>query len=80
MFIVIAALVFATALALSVGTMAFMFTAYHDKMVAALLYKPEAEAAPVYHVTVRRIPAVTLAPVRLVPRAPRASAPLPLAA
>ncbi|HEX7783992.1 MAG TPA: hypothetical protein VF509_14385 [Sphingobium sp.] len=51
-----AALVFAIAFALAVGTMAYMFATYRDKMIAALLYQPEPEPepAPVYAVSVQR--------------------------
>ncbi len=49
-----AALVFAIAFALAVGTMAYMFATYRDKMIAALLYQPEPEALPAYAVSVQR--------------------------
>lgn len=54
MFAILAPLVFVVALALAMGTMTFMFIAYRDKMVAALLYKPTFELEPsMYHVEVR---------------------------
>jgi hypothetical protein len=53
MFAVIAAIVFATAFTLAIGTMAFMFATYRDKMIAALLYTPEIEPQPAYQLVVR---------------------------
>jgi hypothetical protein len=48
------ALVFALSFALAVGTIAFMFVAYRDKMIAALLYRPEPAPRPVYAVAIQR--------------------------
>lgn len=51
---IVAALVFAAAFALAVGTMTFMFATYRDKMVAALLYQPEPAPQPSYSVAILR--------------------------
>jgi hypothetical protein len=51
---IVAALVFAAAFALAVGTMTFMFAAYRDKMIAALLYQPEPAPQPTYSVAILR--------------------------
>lgn len=80
MFALIAAIVFATALSLAIGTMAFMFATYHDKMMAALLYKPAADAPPVYHVAVRHSRPRPLATLRLTGNTHAAPVPLALAA
>jgi hypothetical protein len=66
MFAVIAALVFATAFILAMGTIAFMFVTYHEKMVAALLYEPVPDTMTVYRLEVTRPrirPAMTLQPI-----------------
>lgn len=54
MFGIIAAVLFVGAAVLAIGTMVFMFRAYQDKMIAALLFQPMPEPQPVYHVEVMR--------------------------
>lgn len=56
MFAIVSALVFGTAFTLAMTVMAYMFSAYHDKMIAALLYQPETAAgAPACRVAVTRM-------------------------
>lgn len=54
MFTIVAATIFSAAFLLAAGTIAWMFTLYHDKMVAALLFEPIPQTPTVYHVRVRR--------------------------
>lgn len=61
MFTIVAATLFSAAFLLAIGTMAWMFLAYRDKMVAALLFEPIPQRDVVYHIRVRR-PRVGLAP------------------
>lgn len=58
MFTLIAATLFSAAFLLAAGTIAWMFAAYHDKMVAALLFQPIPQTPQVYHIRVSR-PRVT---------------------
>jgi hypothetical protein len=58
MFALVAATLFSAAFLLAIGTMAWMFTAYRDKMVAALLFRPIPPTPTIYHVRIRR-PRVT---------------------
>ncbi|WP_298396087.1 hypothetical protein [Sphingobium sp.] len=58
MFTLVAATLFSGAFLLAIGTMAWMFAAYHDKMVAALLFQPIPQTPQVYHIRVSR-PRVT---------------------
>lgn len=61
MFTVIAATLFSAAFLLAISTMAWMFMAYRDKMVAALLFEPIPRQPAVYHIRIRR-PRVLPAP------------------
>lgn len=54
MFAVIAAITFSAAFLLAIGTIAWMFALYHDKMAAALLFRPIPDAPPAYHVRIAR--------------------------
>ncbi|MFZ2998207.1 hypothetical protein [Sphingobium sp.] len=54
MFTFVAATLFFVAFLLAVGTIAWMFFLYHDKMVAALQFEPLPDHRPVYHIRVRR--------------------------
>lgn len=54
MFAVIAAITFSAAFLLATGTIAWMFALYHEKMAAALLFRPMPDTPPVYHVRVNR--------------------------
>lgn len=54
MFTFVAATLFSAAFLLAVGTIVWMFALYRDKMVAALLFEPIPQEAPVYHVRIRR--------------------------
>jgi|TARA_B100002052_G_C15367370_1_gene369529 hypothetical protein len=58
MFTLVAATLFSAAFLLAAGTIAWMFAAYHDKMVAALLFQPIPQTPQVYHIRVSR-PRVT---------------------
>ncbi|MBH1993162.1 MAG: hypothetical protein I8H86_09750 [Sphingomonadaceae bacterium] len=55
MFAMIAATLFSAAFLLAVSTIVWMFALYRDKMVAALLFEPIPQHAPVYHMRVRRL-------------------------
>ena len=54
MFALIAALVFIGSFLLAAGTIIGMFLAYHDKMVAALMFEPIPQEAPVYRLRITR--------------------------
>ena len=54
MFTFVAAILFFAAFLLAVGTIAWMFLIYHDKMVAALQFEPLPDHKPVYHIRVSR--------------------------
>jgi hypothetical protein len=54
MFTFVAVTLFSLAFMMAIGTIAWMFLHYHDKMVAALLFQPIPQDAPVYHVRIRR--------------------------
>ena len=54
MFAFIAALVFFAAAIMALTTIGLMLSAYRDKMVAALLFEPIPEAAPVYRIEISR--------------------------
>ncbi len=54
MFAIVAGLVFSIAFILALGTMVVMFALYRDKMIAALLFEPIPETAPVYNIAIRR--------------------------
>lgn len=69
MFTFVAVTLFSVAFMMAIGTIAWMFLHYHDKMVAALLFQPIPQDAPVYHVRIRR--------PRVVPSARGATLPLP---
>ena len=71
MFTFIAATLFSAAFLLAAGTIVWMFALYRDKMVAALLFEPIPQEAPVYHIRIRR--------PRSTRPAARATAPLPAA-
>lgn len=58
MFTIVAATLFSAAFLLAMGTIAWMFMTYHDKMVAALLFQPIPQTPRVYHIRVSR-PRVT---------------------
>ena len=58
MFTLVAATLFSAAFLLAAGTIAWMFAAYHDKMVAALLFQPIPQTPQVYHIRINR-PRVT---------------------
>jgi len=58
MFTVIAATVFLAAFLLAAGTIVGMFALYRDKMVAALLFEPIPQEAPVYRLRISRRRAV----------------------
>ena len=53
MFTFVAATLFLGAFLMAVGTIAWMFLLYHDKMVAALQFEPIPHT-PVYEIRVRR--------------------------
>ena len=53
MFTFVAATLFLGAFLMAVGTIAWMFLLYHDKMIAALQFEPIPHT-PVYHVRIRR--------------------------
>jgi hypothetical protein len=61
MFTFVAVTLFSLAFLMAIGTIAWMFLHYHDKMVAALLFQPIPQDAPVYHVRIRRPRVVTTA-------------------
>lgn len=69
MFTIIAATVFLAAFLLAAGTIVGMFALYRDKMVAALLFQPIPQEAPVYRLRVirRRAAPAERAPVRARP-------------
>ncbi len=54
MFTIVAATLFFAAFLLSVSTIAWMFTLYHEKMMAALRFEPIPQGPAVYHVRIRR--------------------------
>jgi hypothetical protein len=54
MFGLISALVFVFSFALAIGVIAWMFTQYREKIVAALLAEPMPETMRVYNVRVAR--------------------------
>ncbi len=54
MFALVAATLFSGAFLLAIGTIAWMFALYHDKMVAALQFEPIPQSPPVYHIRIRR--------------------------
>jgi len=54
MFTIVAATIFSAAFLLAVGTIAWMFALYHQKMAAALLFEPIPQNPPVYHVRITR--------------------------
>lgn len=54
MFTFVAVTLFTLAFMMAIGTIAWMLLHYHDKMVAALLFQPIPQDAPVYHVRIRR--------------------------
>lgn len=58
MFTLVAAILFSAAFLLAIGTIAWMFALYHDKMIAALQFEPIPQNPPVYHLRIRR-PRVT---------------------
>lgn len=58
MFTFVAATLFSAAFLMAVGTIIWMVAAYHDKMVAALLFQPIPQTPQVYHIRVSR-PRVT---------------------
>lgn len=64
MFTLVAAVLFFSAFALSMGTIAWMFLTYHDKMVAALTFEPIPQDPPVYHIRIAR-PRAHRAPARI---------------
>ena len=57
MFTFVAATLFSAAFLMAVGTIIWM-VAYHDKMVAALLFQPIPQTPQVYHIRINR-PRVT---------------------
>jgi hypothetical protein len=79
MFALIAAIVFATALSLAVGTMTHMFITYQDRMMAALLYQPD-QAPRAYHVVALRSRKTQPAAIGTVCTAKEAMHPMSLAA
>lgn len=54
MFTLVAAVLFFSAFALAMGTIAWMLLTYHDKMVAALTFEPIPQDLPVYHIRIAR--------------------------
>ncbi len=66
MFTLVAATLFTASFLLAAGTIGWMFLTYHDKMVAALLFKPIPQEPPVYHIRINR-PRVRLTQVRHAP-------------
>jgi hypothetical protein len=54
MFTLVAATVFFAAFLLAAGTILSMFALYRDKMIAALLFEPIPEEAPVYRLRISR--------------------------
>jgi len=65
MFAIIAAILFVSAAALALGTMTYMFRAYREKMIAALLYQPyEPTPAPQAQARHRSRPARDSGPTR----------------
>ena len=54
MFTIVAATVFFAAFLLAAGVMFGMFALYHEKMAAALLFKPIPQQPPVYHLRISR--------------------------
>jgi hypothetical protein len=54
MFTIVAATVFFAAFLLAAGTIVAMFALYRDKMVAALLFEPIPQEAPVYRLRISR--------------------------
>lgn len=71
MFAIVAGLVFSIALLLAIGTIFGMFSLYHDKMVAALLFQPIPKEAAVYQLRIRR-PRMVASERRIVRRSPAA--------
>jgi hypothetical protein len=59
MFTLVAATLFSGAFLFAIGTMFWMFAAYRDKMVAALLFEPIPQEPPVYNIRIRRPRAAT---------------------
>ncbi|SCW67460.1 hypothetical protein SAMN02927924_02028 [Sphingobium faniae] len=59
MFTLIAAIIFCASFLLAIATIIGMFALYRDKMVAALLFEPIPQEAPVYRLRIsrRRAPA-----------------------
>jgi len=54
MFTLVAATVFFAAFLLAAGTILSMFALYRDKMIAALLFEPIPQEAPVYRLRISR--------------------------
>ncbi|MEJ7925570.1 hypothetical protein WG908_02225 [Sphingobium sp. AN641] len=54
MFAIVAGLVFSAAFILAAFVIVMMLAAYRDKMIAALLFEPIPQTAPVYTLRVRR--------------------------
>jgi hypothetical protein len=54
MFATFAVIIFSAAFLLAVGTIAWMFALYHEKMVAALTFEPIPAEPPVYHLRINR--------------------------
>lgn len=54
MFTIVAAIIFFGSTLLAIGTMLWMFAAYHDKMVAALLFQPIPQEPRVYYIRTSR--------------------------
>lgn len=54
MFAIVAGLVFSIALVLAIGTIVGMFSLYHDKMAAALLFQPMPKEVATYQLRIRR--------------------------
>lgn len=54
MFTFVAATLFSAAFLLAAGTIVWMLALYRDKMVAALLFEPIPQEAPVYHIRIKR--------------------------
>ncbi|EQB09299.1 hypothetical protein L288_06020 [Sphingobium quisquiliarum P25] len=54
MFTIIAATIFLAAFLLAAGTIVGMFALYRDKMIAALLFEPIPQEAPVYRLRISR--------------------------
>ncbi|MFB0873305.1 MULTISPECIES: hypothetical protein [unclassified Sphingobium] len=54
MFTFVAATLFSAAFLFAIGTIIWMLVHYHDKMVAALQFKPMPQEPQVYHIHIRR--------------------------